>query len=205
MTLGYHSITKNVTTVNKPASFNKKYWWIIIRQLAMLKKNMPGVPCLKMMGVETLFSCQVIFISGREITRGNMERRINNKKQYEGKKSFIIMLLPLPFSLSDSSPVPYCAKALTHRASSRWINTVAHGFEQTSEAQRRCLILYLWTNRRQEHGRVGFFGGGGVKKVRLYASLGGKTSHYFLKFVLTTDSVLLHPLSGKLKQHTHSL
>lgn len=117
---------------------------------------MPGVPCLEMMGVETLFSCQVIFISGRGITRGNMERRINNKKQYEGKKSFIIMLLPLPFSLSDSSPVLHCAKPLTRRASSRWINTVAHGFEHTSEAQRRCLIWYLWTNWRQELGG-GFF------------------------------------------------
>lgn len=155
MTLGYHSITKNVTTVNKPACFNKKYWWIIIRQLATLK-NMPGVPCLKMMGVETLFSCQAIFISGREITRGNMERRINNKKQYEGKKSFIIMPLPLPFSLSDSSPVPHCAKPFTRQASSRWINTVAHSFERTSEAQRRCLILYLWTNQRQELRRVFF-------------------------------------------------
>lgn len=38
------------------------------------------------MGVETLFSCQVVFLSGREITEGNMERRINNKKHYEGKK-----------------------------------------------------------------------------------------------------------------------
>jgi len=71
------------------------------------------------MGVETSFSSQIVFISGREITEGDMERRINNKKQYEGKKSFRILLLPLPLSLSDSSPVSFRAKTLTRRASSR--------------------------------------------------------------------------------------
>lgn len=38
------------------------------------------------MGVETLFSCQVIFISGREIGKRNMKRRISNKKQNNGAK-----------------------------------------------------------------------------------------------------------------------
>lgn len=183
MTLGYHSITKNVTTVNKPACFNKKYWWIIIRQLAMLKKNMPNVPCLKMMGVETLFSCQVIFISGREITRGNMERRINNKKQYEGKKSFIIMPLPLPFSLSDSS-VYHTVPSHSHAGQPPDESTQWHTASSTHQRHRGGVWYCIYEQIRDKSLVGGFFRGGGVKKIRLYASLGGKTSHYLFKICI---------------------
>lgn len=150
------------------------------------------------MGVKT-FSCQVIFISGREITKGNMERWINNKEQYEGEKSFIIMLLLLPFSPSDSSPVPHCAKPLTRRASSRWISTVARGLQHTSEAQRRCLILYLWTKQRQELGGGFFWRKRRNKGNKIVYQLGRKKKHFiiFLEFILTIDTVQPHLLSDK--------
>lgn len=119
MTQGDNRTIKNITTVNKPACFHKK---IVVKNhpsVSTLKKtNMPDVACLKNDG-----SGNTVFLPGyfhfekrNNPGKDRKKKRINN---HEGEKSFIIMLLPLLFSLSVSSPVPHCAKPLSGRASSR--------------------------------------------------------------------------------------
>lgn len=124
MTRGYHCLTKNVSTVTNPAWFDINYWWIIARQ--RVKKHMPVFPCLKINASGNIVFLPAYFHFKRRNNQGKHGKKNKLQAAAWGKESFINVLLPLPFSLPDSSPVPCCAKTLTHRACSRWISTVAH-------------------------------------------------------------------------------
>lgn len=159
---------------------------------------MPGVPCLTNDGNGNPVFLPGYFHFRREITKGKMERRINNKKQNGGgEKSFLMMPLPLPLSLSDSSPVPYCAKPHTRRASSdesaqRHVDWNIHqrhggGVWSCIDEQIRDKSLLGWFSPWRRS-----------KRNKTVCELGRKdVSSFWITFTLATGSVQLHPLSDK--------
>lgn len=150
------------------------------------------------MGVETSFSCQVIFISGRETTKGNMERRINNKKQYEGKKILHNYAVASAFlTIRLLSCTILCQTTRTQGI----LQMNQHGGTRTRTSEEVFDIVF--TNKSETRAWWGFFWRRRSKGNKIVCQLGRK-NHFiiFFKFILTTDS---DPLSDKLKQHTHNL